>query len=40
MANGGGYTGSIEYNYYLYGKDGKMSMISWDYDFNEGNGVG
>ncbi len=39
------YTGSMMHNYYLYEKDGKMSMIPWDYNlafgsFSGGHGGG
>lgn len=30
--NGDSYTGSIIHNYYLYEKDGKLSMLPWDYN--------
>ncbi len=32
VCNGDSYTGSIVHNYYLYEKDGQMSMIPWDYN--------
>lgn len=32
VCNGDSYTGSIVHNYYLYEKDGKLSMIPWDYN--------
>ena len=32
VGNGDSYTGSMVHNYYLYEKDGKMSMIPWDYN--------
>ena len=32
VVNGDSYTGSIVHNYYLYEKDGKLSMIPWDYN--------
>ncbi|MBP0965079.1 MAG: CotH kinase family protein [Oscillospiraceae bacterium] len=32
LCNGDSYTGSIVHNYYLYEKDGVMSMIPWDYN--------
>ena len=40
--NGDSYTGSSTHNYYLYEKDGQMTMIPWDYneafgDFGNGN---
>lgn len=36
VANGDSYTGSMVHNYYLYEKDGKMSMIPWDYNLSFG----
>ncbi len=30
--NGDSYTGSMIHNYYLYEKDGKLSMLPWDYN--------
>ena len=32
VCNGDSYTGTIVHNYYLYEKDGKLSMIPWDYN--------
>ncbi len=32
VCNGDSYTGSMIHNYYLYEKDGVMSMIPWDYN--------
>ncbi len=32
VCNGDSYTGSMIHNYYLYEKDGKLSMIPWDYN--------
>lgn len=32
VCNGDSYTGSMVHNYYLYEKDGVMSMIPWDYN--------
>ena len=32
LCNGDSYTGSIVHNYYLYEKDGVLSMIPWDYN--------
>ncbi len=32
MVNGDSYTGSMIHNYYLYEKDGVMSMLPWDYN--------
>lgn len=39
------YTGSMLHNYYLYEKDGQISMIAWDYNlsfgaFSMGGGIG
>ena len=44
VCNGDSYTGSMIHNYYLYEKDGKLSMIPWDYNlaygtFEGGNAV-
>lgn len=36
VCNGDSYTGSMIHNYYLYEKDGKMSMIPWDYNLAYG----
>lgn len=36
VRNGDSYTGSMIHNYYLYEKDGKMSMIPWDYNLAYG----
>lgn len=43
VCNSDSYTGSMIHNYYLYEKNGKMSMIPWDYNlafgtFQGGNG--
>ena len=43
VCNGDSYTGSMIHNYYLYEKDGQLSMIPWDYNlafgtFQGGNG--
>lgn len=32
VVNGDSYTGNMIHNYYLYEKDGKLSMIPWDYN--------
>ncbi|WP_297870938.1 CotH kinase family protein [uncultured Oscillibacter sp.] len=32
VRNGDSYTGSMVHNYYLYEKDGQLSMIPWDYN--------
>lgn len=32
VCNGDSYTGSMVHNYYLYEKDGRLSMIPWDYN--------
>ena len=32
VVNGDSYTGSMIHNYYLYEKDGKLSMLPWDYN--------
>ena len=32
VVNGDSYTGSMVHNYYLYEKDGQLSMIPWDYN--------
>ena len=37
VCNGDSYTGSIVHNYYLYEKDGKLSMIPWDYNLAFGS---
>lgn len=44
VVNGDSYTGSMIHNYYLHEKDGKLSMIPWDYNlgfgsFQGGNGA-
>lgn len=36
VSNDDGYTSSSVHNYYLYEKDGKMSMIPWDYNLAYG----
>lgn len=40
LCNGDSYTGSMVHNYYLYEKDGVMSMISWDYNLAFGGFTG
>ncbi len=45
VRNGDSYTGSMVHNYYLYEKDGRLSMIPWDYNlaygtFQGGNASG
>lgn len=42
LCNGDSYTGSMIHNYYLYEKDGVMSMLPWDYNLAFGgfNGGG
>lgn len=32
VVNGDSYTGNMVHNYYLYEKDGRLSMIPWDYN--------
>lgn len=32
VCNGDSYTGSMHHNYYLYEKNGRLSMIPWDYN--------
>ncbi len=32
VCNGDSYTGSMVHNYYLYEKDGRLSMLPWDYN--------
>ncbi len=36
LCNGDSYTGMMIHNYYLYEKDGKLSMIPWDYNLAYG----
>lgn len=36
VRNGDSYTGSMVHNYYLYEKDGRLSMIPWDYNLAYG----
>lgn len=40
VCNFDSYTGSMIHNYYLYEKDGQMSMIPWDYNLAFGGFVG
>ncbi len=45
VCNFDSYTGSMMHNYYLHEKDGKISIIAWDYNlafggFNNGSGKG
>lgn len=40
VCNGDSYTGSMIHNYYLYEKDGKLSMIPWDYNLAFGTFTG
>ena len=40
LCNGDSYTGSMVHNYYLYEKDGVMSMIPWDYNLAIGGFTG
>ena len=37
VCNGDSYTGSMIHNYYLYEKDGKMTMLPWDYNLAFGS---
>ena len=37
VSNGDSYTGSMVHNYYLHEKDGKLSMIPWDYNLAFGS---
>ena len=36
VRNGDSYTGSMVHNYYLYEKEGRLSMIPWDYNLAYG----
>ena len=36
LCNGDSYTGTMIHNYYLYEKDGQLSMIPWDYNLAYG----
>ena len=40
VVNGDSYTGSMVHNYYLYEKDGILSMIPWDYNLAYGTFMG
>lgn len=40
VCNFDSYTGSMIHNYYLYEKDGQMSMIPWDYNLSFGSFMG
>ena len=40
LCNGDSYTGSMVHNYYLYEKDGVMSMIPWDHNLAFGGFTG
>ena len=40
LCNGDSYTGSMVHHYYLYEKDGAMSMIPWDYNLAFGGFTG
>ena len=40
VCNWDSYTGSMHHNYYLYEKDGRLSMIPWDYNEAYGSGSG
>ncbi|MBR5178630.1 MAG: CotH kinase family protein [Lachnospiraceae bacterium] len=40
LCNGDSYTGSMIHNYYLYEKDGQLSMIPWDYNLAYGSFTG
>ena len=37
VCNGDSYTGSMIHNYYLYEKDGQLSMLPWDYNLAFGS---
>ncbi len=36
LCNGDSYTGAMVHNYYLYEKDGQLSMLPWDYNLSFG----
>ena len=36
LCNGDSYTGTMVHNYYLYEKDGQLSMLPWDYNLSFG----
>ncbi len=40
VVNGDSYTGSMIHNYYLYEKNGRLSMIPWDYNLAFGTFIG
>ena len=40
VVNGDSYTGNMIHNYYLYEKDGQLSMIPWDYNLAYGTFTG
>ena len=40
LCNGDSYTGQMIHNYYLYEKDGQLSMIPWDYNLAFGSFTG
>ena len=40
VCNGDSYTGSMIHNYYLYEKDGQLSMLPWDYNLAYGTFMG
>lgn len=40
VVNGDSYTGSMIHNYYLYEKDGQLSMLPWDYNLAFGTFTG
>ncbi|MCI9466090.1 MAG: spore coat protein CotH [Ruminiclostridium sp.] len=40
VVNGDSYTGSMVHNYYLYEKDGQLSMLPWDYNLAFGTFTG
>jgi len=40
LCNGDSYTGQMIHNYYLYEKDGQLSMIPWDYNLAYGSFMG
>lgn len=40
LCNGDSYTGQMIHNYYLYEKDGQLSMIPWDYNLAFGTFMG
>ncbi len=40
VVNGDSYTGNMIHNYYLYEKDGRLSMLPWDYNLAYGTFMG